>query len=80
MLFFLNKTFLKRKLFHQENELLAQNVDVGGVAILEDENRFIYYLVTKPFSYETPTYADLASSLNEMKVHMVHNFITLIFY
>lgn len=55
------------------NELMAQQVKSGGVAVLKDEDRFIYYLVTKPESYGSPTYEDLRSALSDMKSHMEKN-------
>lgn len=63
--------FIYRQIYGQVDKLLQQNVRVGGVAVLPDENRFIYYLVTKEFSYEQPSYESLAQSLNSMRKHMV---------
>lgn len=53
------------------DELLSQKVKTGGVAVLKNGNRFIYYLVTKPHSLDKPTYANLSLSLGAMKDHMV---------
>lgn len=60
-----------RKQFKKVDELLSQNVETGGVAVLKDNKRFIYYLVTKPFSYGKPTYESLDLSLAAMRQHMV---------
>jgi len=46
---------------------------VGHIAVLEREGRFIYYLVTKQFSYEKPCLADLVSSLKKMRDHCVEH-------
>lgn len=62
-----------RQTFGKVDELLAQKITSGGVAVLKDKNRFIYYLVTKPASYGSPTYDSLRSSLSQMKIHMKKN-------
>lgn len=59
-----------KQIYGQVEELLAQKISSGGVAVLQDKNRYIYYLVTKPSSYGSPTYDSLRSSLNQMKDHM----------
>ena len=41
----------------------------GGVAILERNGRFIYYLITKVKYSDKPTYDSLRSSLESMKEH-----------
>ncbi|XP_055383550.1 ADP-ribose glycohydrolase OARD1-like [Condylostylus longicornis] len=62
-----------RQIYQQVDELLDQNVSTGGAAVLKDEDRFIYYLVTKQYSYEKPTYDSLRSSLIDMRNHMIQN-------
>ncbi|XP_055612432.1 ADP-ribose glycohydrolase OARD1-like isoform X2 [Uranotaenia lowii] len=62
-----------KQLFKQEDKLKAQNVGVGGVAVLKDDARFVYYLITKKTSYQKPTYDDLAKSLEAMRKHMSEN-------
>ena len=47
--------------------------DVGQVAILKRERRFVYYLITKPKYFDKPTYATLESSLVCMRKHCVDN-------
>lgn len=64
-----------RNQFGQVDNLRKQNVGVGGAAVIKHDERFIYYLVTKKTSYQLPTYADLFSSLNAMKEHMVRIYI-----
>lgn len=62
-----------RQLFGRVDELISQKIKTGGVAVLQDSERFIYYLVTKEFTYDKPTYESLTSSLNAMKDHVVAN-------
>lgn len=65
-----------RQTYGRIDELAAQKVKSGGVAVLNDDKRFIYYLVTKPESYGSPTYDDLRSSLSAMKSHIEKNGVT----
>lgn len=60
--------------FKQVQQLKDQKVQTGGVAVIQHQSRFIYYLVTKSSTYEKPTYRDLYSSLQAMKEHMVNHF------
>ncbi|CAD7083229.1 unnamed protein product [Hermetia illucens] len=62
-----------KKVFGRVDELLAQNIGTGGVAVLKDNDRYIYYLVTKDYSYQKPTYESLRASLDSMRKHMVAN-------
>ncbi|EAT35644.1 AAEL000348-PA [Aedes aegypti] len=62
-----------KQVFKQVDELKAQKVGVGGVAVLKDGERFVYYLVTKRGSMDKPTYADLTKSLEAMRKHMAEN-------
>ncbi|XP_055625041.1 ADP-ribose glycohydrolase OARD1-like isoform X2 [Toxorhynchites rutilus septentrionalis] len=62
-----------KQVFKKIDELKAQSVGVGGVAVLKDEKRYVYYLVTKKASYDKPTYDDLTKSLEAMKKHMSEN-------
>ncbi|XP_055842108.1 ADP-ribose glycohydrolase OARD1 [Episyrphus balteatus] len=66
--------FVKR--FGQKENLRKQNVRRGGVAVLKDGCRFIYYLVTKDLSYQPTTYETMFSSLNAMRTHMLANEVT----
>ncbi|XP_055911512.1 ADP-ribose glycohydrolase OARD1 [Eupeodes corollae] len=63
--------FVKR--FGQKEQLMKQNVRKGGVAVLKDGYRFIYYLVTKDLSYQPTTYETMYSSLHAMRTHMLTN-------
>ena len=60
------------------DELKRQNALVGQVAVLEDQGRFVYYLVTKPTYRDKPTYKTLESALRHMKQHMLDNDIKLL--
>jgi hypothetical protein len=70
-------TMFKSK-FGRVDELKQQHASVGGMAVLYTQNpdRFIYYLVTKPFYYTKPTYQTLESSLNLMRDHMITHSVT----
>lgn len=57
--------------FKQIDALKQQGAKAGGLAVLKDRSRFIYYLVSKNDTYKKPTYKDLSSSLRAMKSHMV---------
>ncbi|XP_067643148.1 ADP-ribose glycohydrolase OARD1 isoform X1 [Eurosta solidaginis] len=59
-----------RTKFGQMHTLKQQEQKPGGVAVLQDKSRFIYYLVTKESSWAKPTYQSLNDSLNAMKIHM----------
>lgn len=63
--------FFCRDTFKQVQQLKDQKVQTGGVAVIQHQSRFIYYLVTKSSTYQKPTYRDLFSSLHAMKDHMV---------
>ncbi|XP_035783705.1 ADP-ribose glycohydrolase OARD1-like [Anopheles albimanus] len=62
-----------KQVFGKVDDLKAQKVGVGGVAVLHDPPRYVYYLVTKNSSYQKPTYADLRKSLEAMRQHMAAN-------
>lgn len=60
-----------KQIYGRVDELRSQGIHTGGVAILKDNNRFIYYLVTKDQSWDKPTYDSLRSSLEGMRDHIV---------
>ena len=55
------------------DELHAQKPEIGGIAVLSDSNRFIYYLVTKERYFNKPTYESLKSSLEAMRKHALQH-------
>lgn len=67
-----NKT--SRDIFGQIDNLKSQKVKPGGVAVLKDNNRYVYYMVTKELSRGKPTYFTLNESLHAMRDHMVFYF------
>ncbi|KAH8370621.1 hypothetical protein KR093_004349, partial [Drosophila rubida] len=62
-----------KEVYGKLDELRAQKAGSGEVAVLKDDQRYIYYLVTKPQSWGKPTYASLQSSLEQMREHMLKN-------
>ncbi|KAH8364057.1 hypothetical protein KR084_002024, partial [Drosophila pseudotakahashii] len=62
-----------KKVYGKVDELRAQNASSGEVAVLKDDQRYIYYLVTKPQSWGKPTYESLQASLEQMREHMRKN-------
>ncbi|XP_063700848.1 ADP-ribose glycohydrolase OARD1-like [Culicoides brevitarsis] len=65
-----------KQLFGQVDKLKSQNQRAGGVAVLKDGERYIYYLVSKNETYSKPTYQDLSYSLEAMRKHMKENNVT----
>lgn len=59
--------------FGQVDELKAQNIGIGDVAILKVNSRYAYYLVTKERYFNKPTYPSLEQSLIAMRDHAVKN-------
>ena len=62
-----------RQKFGKIRELKNQKVKIGGVAVLQQEGRWIYYLVTKKKFSDKPSMQTLASCLQTMRDHMAHN-------
>ncbi|XP_039963164.1 uncharacterized protein LOC126763528 [Bactrocera neohumeralis] len=62
--------------FGQINELQKQNKHVGNVAVLKDNNRYIYNLITKERSHEKCTYPALYYALMAMREHVEQNNVT----
>ena len=64
--------------FRSVEELKKQEKKIGQVTVLEKEQRFIYYLITKAKATEKPTCGNLKASLEDMKKHCVaHDVQTL---
>ena len=62
-----------RDKFGRIQELLDQKVNIGEIAILIVESKFIYNLVTKNRYFDKPTYESLRQCLVAMKEHAVKN-------
>ncbi|KAJ6632824.1 ADP-ribose glycohydrolase OARD1 [Pseudolycoriella hygida] len=62
-----------RDTFGQIQTLRNQNAKAGGMAVLKDGERYIYYMVTKTAVYDKPTYQNMFSSLTTMRDHMKLN-------
>jgi hypothetical protein len=62
-----------KKRFMRVSLLKKQGAKVGEMAVLQDESRFIYYLVTKKYSVGKPTYESLEKSLIALRDHMIAN-------
>ena len=63
-----------KKRFGRVQELKSQKPTVGDVVFLKDNDRYIYYLVTKERYYYKPTLATLKNSLiNLKKLIEMHN-------
>lgn len=58
--------------------LLRQRVSHGGCAVLQDKDRYIYYLVTKQRCYGRATYRSLETSLCAARDHCIDHKITKI--
>lgn len=62
--------YMFRIQYNNVNKLLEQRKRTGEVAVLQIENdRYVYYLVTKDKSYNRPTLSALESSLTAMRKH-----------
>jgi len=52
-------------------ELKAQGKQIGEVAVLKRDKRYVYYLITKESYWHKPTYSDLRKSLECLLSHCV---------
>ena len=66
------------KLFGGREELKKQDVDIGGVAFLYCNGRYIYYLVTKEHYWENQHMKVLGKALNIYSIYV--QFIMLHLY
>ena len=62
-----------REKFGRVSYLVSQGAQVGEMAVIEDEGRYVYYLVTKDRYWNKPTYETLRGSMEAMKVHCIKN-------
>lgn len=52
--------------FGRVEELKSQNPQVGSFVFISDKERQLFYLVTKAFYYQKPTYSSLTLALIEL--------------
>ncbi|XP_043543124.1 ADP-ribose glycohydrolase OARD1-like isoform X1 [Chiloscyllium plagiosum] len=64
---------LFKKKYGCVDELRNQKKKIGEAAVLQKDQRYIYYLITKKVASDKPTYDDLQSSLKAMKNHCLSN-------
>lgn len=67
-----------KKRFGNVDLLLASKTPIGKCAVLKNNNGYIYYLVTKQYYYNKPTYNTLKSALLDMKRHVIENKVSSI--
>ncbi|KAJ8929324.1 hypothetical protein NQ314_018001 [Rhamnusium bicolor] len=60
-----------REKFGSQKVVLQQRQAPGGLAVLFDNGRFIYYLVTKKSSSDKPSYENLQASLLKLRDHVL---------
>lgn len=60
-----------RERFNHARSLQDLKISPGGLAILKNNTRYLYYLVTKQRSHQKPTYFRLCQSLLAMRKHML---------
>lgn len=58
-----------RKMFGRVGDLLNQRKTVGEVAYLEHDGRYIFYLITKKFSYAKPNLETMSQALKSLRDH-----------
>lgn len=46
---------------------MDQKPNIGDVAYLQQNDRFIYYLITKEYSYHKPTYNSLTVAIKKLR-------------
>ena len=59
-----------RKKYGGIKKILDQKPTMGNICVLRRKNRWIYYLITKEFYWEKPTYDSVKKCLENMKRHM----------
>jgi len=60
-----------RSTFGRVGELMDQKSNVGDVAYLQQNNRYIYYLITKERSFRKPTYESLTAAITKLRDFIV---------
>ncbi|KAF0709813.1 Macro domain-containing protein [Aphis craccivora] len=64
-----------KNIYKRVGELMDQRKDVGTVAFLEENQRFIFYIITKELSYHKPSYDNISAALNELRDLIVEHHI-----
>ncbi|XP_001947976.2 uncharacterized protein LOC100164186 isoform X1 [Acyrthosiphon pisum] len=64
--------YFKRN-FGRVGELMDQRPNVGSVAFLQHNDRFIYYLVTKEFSNGKPSYNSITAAITKLRDFIVQH-------
>lgn len=62
-----------RSTFGRVGELMDQKPGVGDVAYLQQNNRYIYYLITKERSFKKPTYESLTAAILKLRDFIVEH-------
>ena len=62
-----------KNLFGRVQELKNQDKGVGQCAVLDDDDRKIFYLITKRLYFEKPTYQTMEKALLDMKNTIILN-------
>ncbi|XP_022174840.1 uncharacterized protein LOC111036885 isoform X2 [Myzus persicae] len=60
-----------KMIFGRVGELMDQKPNVGSVAYLQHNNRFIYYLITKECSNGKPTYNSITAAITKLRDFIV---------
>ena len=56
-----------KKKFGRVDEIKRQNIKTGGVAYIQDGERFVFYLITKERYFHKPSYTSLKNSLFSLR-------------
>lgn len=67
-----------RKRYGRIDELKEQEVKTGELAVLKDNARYIYYLITKEKYYDKPTYQNLEKTLITLRDHCIKHRVKLL--
>ncbi|CAH1738137.1 uncharacterized protein LOC114121472 isoform X1 [Aphis gossypii] len=60
-----------KQVFGRVGELMDQRPDVGTVAYLQQNDRYIYYLITKERSNKKPTYDSITAAIKKLRDFIV---------
>ncbi|KAE9545725.1 hypothetical protein AGLY_001268 [Aphis glycines] len=62
-----------KNIYKRVGELMDQRKDVGSVAVLEENQRFIFYLMTKELSNHKPTYDNITAAIKTLHALVVEH-------